>query len=519
MDQSTIIKSMETGLFDITNNVYMSGDVHGDYLVLVHILVELTDTCYKINSDTLDDSNKQELCNGYDFYLKWNDKNDSYVIFNGDLIDSIREANRPVNDRNDDIFIYKTLIRLQKEAFLNGGNILVCIGNHEMAYGYNFDSFYEKTLKHNRFEYVSNLNITSVDDRIKEFMYGSRLLEELSVFTYYILKINNLLITHGGINVNFIKRFYRRNLFGNNTSIIEYVNYILKNIMITKLTREHLNGTFEDFLKNEVFDGERDVLELVDDALFLHSEHDSPIIDRTYGEMDTQVKTRYPILYEKQALTSTNPNIQPVVLNPKDEKIYRKNLDYLNQYNSNMKNSVNECIKLEQIFKILGIDNNGIMVIGHTAQPLLDNINLGINSTCNNMVWRIDVGMSKAYDESIRFILDNIIKNKDKIGDLKVSLVRFFSEINQRRVISILQFNKKSTYYKQPIILTKNKLSAQLYSEIDPKANALQCHDGLNKLIILVRDSHLLTEIEKSSIIAFLLKYIKPKLIGGSKHK
>ena len=64
-----MVECMNSGIFNISNEIFISGDIHGDYLVMAHILVDLTDTCHKINSDTLEDSKKQEICNGYDFYL------------------------------------------------------------------------------------------------------------------------------------------------------------------------------------------------------------------------------------------------------------------------------------------------------------------------------------------------------------------------------------------------------------------------------------------------------------------
>jgi hypothetical protein len=50
---------------------------------------------------------------------------------------------------------------------------------------------------------------------------------------------------------------------------------------------------------------------------------------------------------------------------------------------------------LDGVFKTWGDNNNGLkgMVIGHTPQ-----MELGINGTCGNRLWRIDVGASKAFD-------------------------------------------------------------------------------------------------------------------------
>jgi len=65
-----------------------------------------------------------------------------------------------------------------------------------------------------------------------------------------------------------------------------------------------------------------------------------------------------------------------------------------------------EDVKCKDINKKLKFFNVGKIIIGHTIQPN------GINSICNNKVWRIDVGMSKAFNNhgaqiQVLEILDN----------------------------------------------------------------------------------------------------------------
>ena len=68
-------------------------------------------------------------------------------------------------------------------------------------------------------------------------------------------------------------------------------------------------------------------------------------------------------------------------------------------------------IKCKDINKKLKVFNVGKIIIGHTIQQN------GINSACNNKVWRIDVGMSNAFDNNnkrkieILEILDNGMAN------------------------------------------------------------------------------------------------------------
>ena len=62
---------------------------------------------------------------------------------------------------------------------------------------------------------------------------------------------------------------------------------------------------------------------------------------------------------------------------------------------SGLKKSDSRCDDVFDVLKIWGEDKDGLkgMVVGHTPQ-----INKGINSTCDNSVWRVDLGASKAFD-------------------------------------------------------------------------------------------------------------------------
>jgi hypothetical protein len=52
------------------------------------------------------------------------------------------------------------------------------------------------------------------------------------------------------------------------------------------------------------------------------------------------------------------------------------------------------------------------MIIGHTPQFLNEK---GINSTCDNKLWRVDIGMSDAFD-----VFDRNSDNKRKIQILEI---------------------------------------------------------------------------------------------------
>ena len=153
---------MERGIYNIINPIFISGDIHGDYRVFEHILIDLAHVCHveknqtdltqhvelEYNSDLgsdigseYDSGNESDDDDEIDIYgfrneeqLHWNEGNNTYVIFVGDIIDSRRDRHGEYstpNDNIDDLYILGTLIRLREEATKNGGNILLCLGNHE----------------------------------------------------------------------------------------------------------------------------------------------------------------------------------------------------------------------------------------------------------------------------------------------------------------------------------------------------------------------------------------------------
>jgi hypothetical protein len=63
------------------------------------------------------------------------------------------------------------------------------------------------------------------------------------------------------------------------------------------------------------------------------------------------------------------------------------------KYSNRNHNSDDKCKTLLKTLELLKIDKNkGGMVVGHTPQDR-------INSVCNNKIWRVDTGMSKAFGE------------------------------------------------------------------------------------------------------------------------
>lgn len=78
----------------------------------------------------------------------------------------------------------------------------------------------------------------------------------------------------------------------------------------------------------------------------------------------------------------------------------------------NMSNDNEKCVKyVEPVLKILNV---GHMIIGHTVQD-----DIGINSTCDDGVWKIDIGGSQAFD----FLGERKIQILEIIDDKIINIV------------------------------------------------------------------------------------------------
>lgn len=248
----------KTGVFNILNNnpIYIIGDIHGDYQCLIHCLVDLCGVANIINvaPDVQFNESSRE-------YLEWKEGNNSIIVFCGDLIHRKRFKDSVLDDECSDIFIIKTLFKLKKTAKKNGGDVLIISGNHEIMNIVDpSDTTYtsDKNMQSN-FKYFSNKNF--VNDYVSN--------------TYAWIKINDILIAHGGLcsdYLNFLndEKIFDKNIFGKKISNDNANSSIMIGGDIIKTGNDvvdFINNKYRDFFTN--YNKEKSNLDHVGFKLFV----------------------------------------------------------------------------------------------------------------------------------------------------------------------------------------------------------------------------------------------------------
>jgi hypothetical protein len=178
------------GVFEkLPTELYIIGDVHGDYYALEQCL-KLTN-CFNIknNNNLIKWSDKKlilkEGCKKID--ITWSGKKDVIIVFAGDVIDRCRNINsvtgciKTIADEDCDYELLNLILTLDDQAKKYNSRVLLVLGNHEIM-----------NLK-NDFNYVSKKGKTS-RDKVKDIILKS--VDNL----FGIVRINKYIIVHGGIN-------------------------------------------------------------------------------------------------------------------------------------------------------------------------------------------------------------------------------------------------------------------------------------------------------------------------------
>ena len=356
--------------------VIVFGDIHGD--------LEAAIDCFTIagciNKIKLPTDKSVKNMNEFFKNLKWIGK-DTYIVQLGDQIDRVRPQNWDNNeitrdnaykDEGSTLEILYLFYYLNELAQKDEGRVYSIIGNHEIM---NIEA---------DFRYVS----------LKEFKCFKQHLiktyKKNSQFPYQstTLKNNSYKIKHTKKNNNH-KNNHKDNNDSNNDNDKEFTN-------VPEGFRERLYAFSPTGLCANLIGKNNYVLLQIGNWLFCHG---GPVVDtvKTYNidlinnivsmyllgidTNDKYIEKHYNIIAKSKNKNNILWSREFGETNIDDDKdtYLTKQLDnVLNEYNT--KNSV--------------MNKATHIAIGHTTQY---SANKGINSICNDRVWRCDVGMSRAF--------------------------------------------------------------------------------------------------------------------------
>jgi hypothetical protein len=197
-----------SGIFKINNknkNIYVIGDIHGDYQVFIHCLVDLCKSCSI--TELVDDSD-----NNYKNreFISWNENCDDIIVFCGDIIHRKRFSDHVLDDECSDVYLLETLLRLKQEAIDNNGNIIIIFGNHEMM----------NIIQPENNLYTSDMNVKKNLVYFKNKININKLINNC----YAWVKINDTLIAHGGLCSDYLDYLKEKEIDKNGDEVIKFIN-------------------------------------------------------------------------------------------------------------------------------------------------------------------------------------------------------------------------------------------------------------------------------------------------------
>jgi len=356
-----------------TSRTIAIGDIHGDIDVAVNML--RIGRCIKQVDRNVIDSVILKNKNNVDEYYIWIGK-DTQVVQVGDQVDRCRPIgdnscilpNTTSNDEASDVKILIFYTDLHVIAKKQGGGVISLLGNHELMnvagkmqyvsymglldFSPNVDL--SKMTINNKDEY-SKFTSEGLNNRRKAFTNNNNTQEKplnkfLACTRTSSIIIGDLLFVHGGFTPIMAESYD-----------MDHLNKIVRIWLLGKLTDELTSSNeYKNLLKTKEENATKKVSfnfkERLNTLLNSGSKGASIFWNRLLGHIVSDIDIKD--LSEK----SKNEIIEKCDIN------------------------------LKPVFKILNI--NG-MIIGHTPQM---NKEYGINSTCNERVWRIDIGASGAFD-------------------------------------------------------------------------------------------------------------------------
>ena len=346
-------------IFPKVKKLVAIGDLHGDLVATIKAL-KLAQVIDKNLSNTTRDINKIQWIGGK-----------TVIVQLGDQIDRVRPAKLinnlcPENDseinadEGSDLKIICLFEKLHKEAVKQGGAVYSILGNHELM---NVDCDFRYVSPREFREFGNHFKEPRTNDtsypygyesRKKAFEPGGIISKKLAQFRYSVLQ--------DGLPLGYyhrLKAFERGGSLScfyaeNKKSVVQVGSWLFVHGGISLKCAE-------SFLLNDInynvscwLDGKKSpqIMNYIQNVYHNDDENMSPFWTRVYSDLDQWDE------YESS-------------------KEFLRTIDTLNINNKRNNNNM-----------IRG------MIVGHSPQFMY---NKGLNSACNNKLWRTDVGMSRAF--------------------------------------------------------------------------------------------------------------------------
>ena len=399
----TIQSELLPDVLPIVDDVYVIGDIHGDYDKLIKLLV-------KSNVISIEEINNTEINNEHLNIIKINnkkviqdkviqdtnviqdtkvikDKNqiirwigkESVVVQVGDQIDRCRENcdSNQTDDKNDDWKILKFMTLLNEISNQYNGKVYSLLGNHEIMntqYNFNYvskkgkDNFLEDYDKNYLNQFNKNINDNENIKNTREYAFkiGNEISNFLACTRKLCIIVGSNVFVHGGIT-SYIAQKY--NVYDMNT----IVNlYLFDSLKLSELNNNNKIKKIADVAIG-------DLLSINTTRL---NSYLSPIWNRDLNNLLLDIN-------EDKQMPKWIRNLNGV---PK--KNCKKLNDNLQIFFNNSRNNISPLYKnnISPLYKNTVV-KVGSIIVGHTPQ-LKDG---QIKSRCDNKVWLTDYGSSIAF--------------------------------------------------------------------------------------------------------------------------
>jgi hypothetical protein len=384
--KSEIIENKKkSGVFsELPNELFVIGDIHGDFFTLKQSL-ELTD-CIEFDE--------------YNETIEYDETNKLYTIKDGCEYYSVQKNNVRWNPKKKNSFIVLAgdiIDRCRPNTHINP-NCINTVNDENCDYQI-LKLLLDLDLQAKQYEsriiiVLGNHEILNLNNDLRYVSNKGRndnkRLENLDILLknnihniFGIVRINRYVIVHGGINDIFFDK----------------INLLFKNDLQNDdiETIEVYNNHLREFIIDKIHDT------LHDNNLFFNKtlEDINPFWDRTLGGVDPLNKDQC-------------------------KKIFENNILHIKPYNS--------------------IENHLKIIVAHCPQFIgIKNINLINCQDFDNRIFRIDVGMSRAFDsyklnEELNTLLNRIDMKNILDTDYKI-FYNYNSHDEENRVVSILKIN------------------------------------------------------------------------------